>query len=175
MYEIEVKVLDIDRAAVESALDELGARPGSEERFSATFFDFSDYRLRAGGHLLRLRREGDRNVLTFKGRVSEEGAKVREEIEVEVSDLEICRRLLHALGLGETARVDKFRTSYRLDNATVAIDRHVGELAFIPEFLEIEAGSVEEVQAVAARLGFRPDQLRPWGLPQVIEHYHGHS
>jgi adenylate cyclase class 2 len=175
MYEIEAKVLDIDRPAVEANLSELGARSSPEQRFTAVFFDFPDGRLRAAGHLLRLRREGDRTLLTFKRRVGEEGAKVREELEVGVIDFEACRRVLNALGLAETAHVDKFRTSYRLDNAAVVIDRHVGELSFIPEFLEIEAASVEAVRSTAARLGFRPDQLRPWGLPQVIEHYHGRT
>ena len=171
MHEVEVKVLDIDRAAVESTLAGLGVKPAPEERFAAVFFDFPEGRLRAGGQLLRLRQEGGRAMLTFKGRVCEEGAKVREETEVEVGDFEGCRRLLSALGLVETAYVDKFRTSYRLDSASVVIDRHVGRLSFIPELLEIEAGSVEEVRSVAARLGFSPDQLRPWGLPQVVDYY----
>ncbi|MBN2466205.1 class IV adenylate cyclase, partial [candidate division WOR-3 bacterium] len=149
----------------------LGARPAEEQRFFAVFFDFPHGRLRASGHLLRLRGEGERTVLTLKRRVREEGAKVREETEFEVSDFEDCRRVLHTLGLVETTHVDKFRTSYRLGGALVVIDRHVGELAFIPELLEIEAGSVEEVRSTAARLGFKPDQLRPWGLPQLIEHY----
>jgi len=172
MHEVEVKVLDIDRAAVESTLAGLGVKPAPEERFAAVFFDFPEGRLRAGGQLLRLRQEGDRAMLTHKGRVREEGAKVREETEVEVDDFEGCRRLLSALGLIETAYVEKFRTSCRLGGAAIAIDRHVGELSFIPEFLEIEAASVEEIHSVAARLGFSPDQLRPWGLAQLVDHYH---
>lgn len=175
MCEIEVKVLDIDRPAVEATLMSLGAKAAAEERFTAVFFDSPDGRLRSAGNLLRLRREGDRNLLTFKRRVGEEGAKVREEIEVVVSDMDACRQVLKALGLAETMFVDKFRTSYRLDSASIAIDRHVGELSFIPPFLEIEAGSVEDVQSLAARLGFAPEALRPWGLPQVIEYYRGRS
>jgi len=171
MYEIELKVLDIDRAAVESKLTGLGAVAGPEQRFFAVFWDFPDGRLSASGQLLRLRQEGARTVLTFKSRVREEGAKVREETEVEVGDFEACRRLLQALGLVETSHVDKFRTSYRLDSASVVIDRHGGELSFIPGLLEIDAGSVEEVRSVAARLGFSPDQLRPWGLAQLVDHY----
>ncbi len=175
MYEIEAKVLDIDRAAVESVLVGLGAESGPELRFTAVFFDFPDGRLRASGQLLRLRQEGDRAVLTLKRRVSEAGAKVREETEVEVSDFEVCRRMLNTLGLLETRYVDKLRTGYQLGSASIAIDRHLGELSFIPELLEIEAGSVEEVRSVAARLGFGQDQLRPWGLPQVVDYYRGRA
>jgi hypothetical protein len=63
------------------------------------------------------------------------------------------------------------RIVYRLGTASVVIDRHLGELSFIPELLEIEAGSAEEIRSVAARLGFSPDQLRPWGLAELIDHY----
>ena len=175
MNEIEVKVLDINRAAVEARLGELGAELRSDELLSAVFFDFPDYRLRATGKLLRLRREGDRTFLTFKRRIGEEGAKIREENEVMVSDFEVCRQVLSGLGLGETARVEKRRTTYRLGAANIAIDHHLGEHSFIPEFLEIEAGSVEQVRAVAARLGFAPEALRPWGLAQVIDYYRARS
>lgn len=171
MNEIEVKVLDIDRAAVESRLAGLGAELLSDELLSAVFFDFPDHRLAAAGKLLRLRREGDRNRLTYKRRIGEEGAKVREEREVAVGDFEACRLVLTGLGLRETKPVEKRRTSYRLGAATIAIDHHVGEHSFIPEFLEIEAESVEAVRAVAERLGFAPEALRPWGLPQVIQYY----
>jgi predicted adenylyl cyclase CyaB len=171
MHEIEVKVLDIDRASVECRLTEIGAERRSDQSLIALFLDFPDRELAAAGSLLRLRKEGDRSILTFKRRVGEEGAKVREETEVTVGDFEACRRLLSALGLVETAHVDKLRIVYRLGTASVVIDRHLGELSFIPELLEIEAGSAEEIRSVAARLGFSPDQLRPWGLAELIDHY----
>ena len=173
MREVEAKVLDINRAEVESKLLDLGAIAGPAQRFVAVFWDFPDGRLRTGGQLLRLRQEGDVAVLTFKGPVRREGAKEREETEVVVGDFEGCRRLLRALGLMETDHVDKLRIGYRLGTASVVIDRHLGELSFIPELLEIEAGTVEEVMSVAARLGFSPDQLRPWGLAELVDHYRG--
>jgi predicted adenylyl cyclase CyaB len=174
MHEIEVKVLDIDRASVECRLTEIGAERRSDQSLIALFLDFPDRELAAAGSLLRLRKEGDRSILTFKRRVGEEGAKVREETEVTVGDFEACRKVLKALGLEETMHVEKQRTTYRLGTATIALDRHVGELSFIPEFMEVEAGSLEDVRAVSAQLGFTPDQLKPWGLPQVIEHYRRH-
>jgi len=171
LREVEAKVLDIDRTAVELKLAELGVIVGPEQSFSAVFFDFPDGRLGTAGLLLRLRREGDRSFVTSKRRVPEEEMKVREETEVEVAGFEECRSLLTSLGFVETTRVDKFRASCRLGNASVVIDRHAGELSFIPELLEIEAGSAEEVRSVAARLGFSPNQLRPWGLAQLVDHY----
>lgn len=175
MHEVEVKILDIDRAAVEGRLAVLGAELCFEGRMDASFFDFPTGRLGLAGSLLRLRQEGDRAVLTFKRRKEEEGAKVREESDVTVGDFDACRRLLEAMGLVETSRVEKHRTSYRLGPATVVIDRHLGKLSFIPEFVEVEAESVDAVRSAAAQLGFASTDLRPWGLAQLVEHYRSPS
>ncbi|HTW91007.1 MAG TPA: class IV adenylate cyclase [bacterium] len=171
MHEVEVKILDIDRAAVEGRLAALGAELCFDGRLDASFFDFPTGHLGLAGSLLRLRQEGNRAVLTFKRRTEEEGAKVREENEVAVADFDACRKLLEAMGMIETSRVEKHRTSYRLGPATVVIDRYVGELSFIPEFVEVEAESVDAVRFVAAQLGFARTDLQPWGLAQLIEYY----
>jgi len=171
VQEIEAKILDIDRVAVEARLAELGARLLFDGRMDAAFFDFPSRRLGNRGALLRLRREGDKTFLTFKRRVSDEEAKVREETEVGVEDFDQCLRVLEGLGLIELYKVEKYRTAYELGSAKVVIDRHVGKLAHIPEFVEIEAESVGDVRSVAGRLGFPAEELRPWGLPQLIRHY----
>jgi predicted adenylyl cyclase CyaB len=171
MTEIEAKVIDIDRCAVEARLGALGAERQFDGEMLALLFDYPDRRLGRDGHLLRLRREGDRCRLTFKRRLTEQGAKVRDESEVTIGDFEIGRRILAAIGLVESARVEKHRTAFRLGAATIAFDRHSGEHSFIPEFMEIEAPSVEAVRSAAAQLGFGVEALLPWGLPQLIEHY----
>ena len=183
MKEIEVKILDIDRPAVEARLVELGAELCFDGLLTALFFDFPDGRLGATGSLLRLRREGDRTVLTLKRSMSGREAKVREETEVEASCFDTCRQILLALGMRESSRILKYRTGYRLNRreglavsgrerpASIVIDRYIGSLAHIPEFLEIEAGTVAEVRSIAARLGFPADALRPWGMGQLFAHY----
>ncbi|MEM9984178.1 MAG: CYTH domain-containing protein, partial [Bacteroidota bacterium] len=66
MEEIEVKILEIDRAQVEQRLKALGATLSFDGEMIALFFDFADRRIKSAGSVLRLRKEGDRSVLTHK-------------------------------------------------------------------------------------------------------------
>ena len=171
MKEIEVKILEVDPEALVHKLGELGAEKTSEYDLEALFFDFPDGSLERARNLLRLRRSGELSWLTYKGYVADPGAKVREEWEVSVSDFSLARRILEALGLQARLRILKHRIAYRLNRASLAIDRHQEEFARIPPLLEIEAPSVEDVHAVARLLGFTPEQCRPWDFSALIAHY----
>ena len=70
--------------------------------------DSHDGRLRTAGSLLRLRRHGDRNLLTLKGPVSYRGAiKMREEHETELSDLPRMIEIFERLGFSVFMRYEK--------------------------------------------------------------------
>ncbi len=171
IQETEAKILDIDPTAIESRLRELGAKPVFAGQLEATFFDFPDQRLATQGSYLRLRREGDTVRLTCKLRQHEDGAKVRDELEVAVDDAAGCTALLQALGLVITNRVIKQRRSWQLGTARCEIDCYEGNLSFIPPLLEIEAPTIADVRNTAWLLGFAAEQLKPWGLAELIEHY----
>src|ERR1044072_9268520 len=109
MEEIEVKFLDIDVAALEKKLLEIGAVKVGEYFYKRQVFDFPGFPLNAQGAWVRLRDEGDKVTFGFKKRIgyekhdgsgSDEGT---EEVEVTVSDFEKTRELLHRIGL-----IDKF-------------------------------------------------------------------
>jgi adenylate cyclase class 2 len=171
MKEIEVKILEVDPGALARKLGELGAERVAEAELETLFFDYPDGSLEKGRNLLRLRRSGELSWLTYKGFVADPGAKVREEWEVKVSDFEITRKMLEAIGFQPREHILKRRLTYRLDRATLAIDRHQEEFARIPPLLEIEAPSVEEVQAVARLLGYSPEQCRAWDFAELLAHY----
>jgi predicted adenylyl cyclase CyaB len=171
MTEIEVKILEVDPEALARKLDELGAEKASEAELETLFFDYPNGSLGKGRNLLRLRRSGELSWLTYKGYLADPGAKVREEWEVKVSDFGLARKILEALGLQARLRILKHRLTYRLERATLAIDRHQEEFARIPPLLEIEAPSVEEVRAVARLLGFSPEQCLAWDFAQLLAHY----
>lgn len=190
--EIEVKILDVSRAAVESRLSQAGAKLVFDDDIAALFFDSPDGAIAAARDLLRLRREGRRSVLTFKGYRREEteastpessnpeipesrsiAAKVRRELETGVSDFEATRAILESLGLRPVRTVTKHRTTYELPGARFAFDRHTGELAYIPEFLEIEGDDRVELERAVRLLGFAPGDCKPWGLPELVAHYSG--
>jgi predicted adenylyl cyclase CyaB len=181
--EIEVKVLDIPRKVVEARLKDVGARLVFDGDMDALFFDFPGGSIAAARDLLRLRREGNRAMLTFKGYVwghdpelkqfgsCPQTAKVRRETETEVSDFEAMRTILECLGLHPVRTVTKHRTTYELPGVRFAFDRHTGELAYIPEFLEIEGDDRETLERSVRLLGFAPADCRPWGLSELIAHY----
>ena len=171
MQETEVKILDINRADVEARLAALGAERTFDGTLRAQLFDFEDGHLAKSGNLLRLRSEGDRIVLTYKGPVDDRQAKVRQEIEVTVSDFDNCRDILAKLGLAPVLETRKRRTTYRLQAAQIVIDKYAGVYAHIPELLEIEAPDLESIYAVVQKLGFRPDDCKPWGLGRIVQHY----
>ncbi len=70
---------------------------------------------------VRLRDDLTEAILTHKGQPTEapaSGVKVREEIELTVSDGPALIRLLEKLGFEKTFRYQKFRTTYRLRHAS---------------------------------------------------------
>jgi len=108
-------------------------------------FDDDRASLTQQGLVLRLRID-DAARLTFKAPSAV--AEVRQESEFEVSDPEAARDLLAGLGYHPVWAYEKQRTVYHLASADVMID----VLPF-GTFVEVEAGSLEAVEAVARRLG----------------------
>jgi len=152
--EIEIKLALHDPRATSRRLAELGFRRAQGRSFERnTLFDFPDSRLRIADSLLRLRLEGRRSRLTFKGPRSNWGRfKERPEIETEVKDGPEAGRILEALGLRDAFRYEKFRTVYRRrgdpDHAEVAYDETP-----IGTYLELE-GPRRWIDEVARALGF---------------------
>ncbi len=125
------------------------------------FFDYEDMRLMRRDSVLRIRREDDRLLVTYKGpRRIINGIKIREEIEGpldseeclealraagvpadSISSIEHLYRLLDSKGLSKKAEVRKKRRIYRLNglDCEICLD-FVDELG---EFVEIEGESVE--------------------------------
>ena len=133
---------------------ELGFRRVAPRSFERnTLFDFPDRRLRNADSLMRLRLEGRRSRLTFKGpRANHDRFKTRLEIETEVNDGLEAGRILEALGLSAAFRYEKFRTVYRRrgdpEHAEVAYDDTP-----IGTYLELE-GPRRWIDQVARELGF---------------------
>jgi predicted adenylyl cyclase CyaB len=120
---------------------------------------------------VRVRLEGERAYLTYKGFISDGEAKVREEIETEVGDYQAAREIMRRLGFEEWLEIRKYRWSYSVGRAHVVLDRFEGAHAGIPELLEIEAESIEELRRTAELLGYTRDHLKAWTGTQVFEYY----
>lgn len=171
MREIEVKILGIDRKAIEDKLKALGARKVFDDEVYALYYDTPDYRIRKNGGMLRLRKEGAKAVLTYKGDVADSRAKVRDEQEVSVSDFDMMQSILASLALTVWLEMRKHRTTYVLDDAHFELDKYHDKYEYIPEFLEIEGRTLHTIKMYASLLGFQDEDCMPWDALQVAAYY----
>ncbi len=171
MYETEIKILDIDRRDLERKLISLGAKKIFDDEMHALYYDTPDHAVRRSRGTFRLRREGSLAVLTYKARVDDRVAKIREETEVRVSDFDTMRSILKSIGFYPWLEMKKHRTTYELGNVHFELDKYMDEFGFIPEFLEIEGPDSGTVYESAAALGFSEEDCRPWDAVQVAEYY----
>jgi adenylate cyclase, class 2 len=150
---------------------------------SNLLFDTVEEDLRKRGQLLRIRTESspapavrsrakrsgpkaERVLITFKRPVNgtsewkEEEAeqslhKVREEIELEVSDAASLAKIFEGLGMRNWFRYEKFRTTFRLPESQRWAEGLLIELDETPigTFVELE-GPAKAIDETAKRLGF---------------------
>jgi adenylate cyclase class 2 len=119
---------------------------------SDQLFDRPEGELKRADAILRLRRSGDRAMVTYKGPATRERYKSREEIEFDVSDPENFVVMLARLGYAGVFRYEKYRTKFGLpgEPGTITLDETP-----IGVFLELE-GTTEWIDRTAACLGFSP-------------------
>ncbi len=129
----------------------LAATPARARRLQRdVLLDTADRRLLASGTTLRVRADGDRAFLTFKGPVLPGVVKAREEIETEAASAEALLAIGAALGYQPAFRYDKYREEFALPGVVIAVDDTP-----IGVFVEIE-GDETAIHTLAARLGFAP-------------------
>ena len=97
--------------------------------------------------VLRVRTEGGKSLLTFKGPVQPGSMKIRAEYETIVGDGEVLQRVLEELGLHVWFRYEKYREEYAAEDVTVAVDETP-----VGTFVEIE-GSERGILAMTEALG----------------------
>ena len=147
--EREIKFYIQDLPAVEQRLRVCGAdlvRVRTLERNLR--LDTPEGELQKADCLLRIR-EDDRVRVTYKDSARvEDGVIARTEIEVTCDDFSITRKLFEALGYRVVVMYEKYRTEYRIGDASVVLD----EMPF-GDFLEIEAPNNALIEGVVQMLG----------------------
>jgi len=167
MEEIEVKVIEIDKDLMIKKLIALGAKKVFEGNIDAISYDSDDNFLTSQDSFVRLRRKGDKVELTYKKKISQEGAKVMEEIETEVSNFDTMHKILLELRLLPASDYKKKRTSYQIGSTLFEID----EYEDIPPYMEIEAPSLEIINEFIEKLNIDKDKVKNWTGKQVMDHY----
>ncbi len=114
-------------------------------------YDRADRPLRSARSTLRIRRDGSRGILTFKGPVLHGPVKIREEIETEVSNITALEGIVAALGFTPFFRAQKYREEHEVRGSTLA--RIALDDTPLGPYVEIEAeiGTIDEVTRAMGR------------------------
>lgn len=148
--EIKLRFGSVEEAR--AAIQRCGFTPCRGRRLQEDcLLDTDDQLLRRQRSVLRVRMEGGRSLLTYKGPVQPSPMKLREERETVVADGETMLYILERLGFKPWFRYQKYREEFGCQDAIIALDETP-----IGTFVEIE-GSEAAIHAAAAALGRRPD------------------
>jgi len=169
--------LDINKNEVIRNLIKLGAMLRFEGIIRSVFFDTPDNSLDNSRQLLRLRKEGNENVLAYKKKTVENNVRLNREVEVRVEDFDKAKEIFQALGYQEKFAQEKHRTEYSLDNCNIVIDEYRGGLSYIPTFMELECitdkkeAALNKLDECAKKLGFSKNDFRNWTTKELEAHY----
>jgi adenylate cyclase, class 2 len=169
MLEIEVKAELKDRRQVEARLRRLGAKAVGERRQVDLYFAHPCRDFGATDEALRLRLDGDRQVMTYKGPKLDSRSKTREEIEQPV-EFESMATTLRRLGFKDFLRVEKVRTDYSCGGVVISLDRVDG----LGDFVELEVEDedrergLERILDIKRRLDIQGNETRSY-LELIVE------
>ena len=151
--EIEAKLKVDSLQEIESKLRQLGAEFLAEQLQTDFHFDDTGGTLIKTDKCLRLRQqksgENEQFFLTYKGPKEKSNFKKRQEIEIEIEDMDSMQKLLTTLGYEVALSVEKKRQLWKLGGCEVALD----ELPVLGNFVEIEGPSDDEITNVQESLG----------------------
>ena len=147
--EIKLRFDDADEARAKILA--LGATPLHGRRLQEdALLDTDDELLRRQRSTLRVRSEGGKSLLTFKGPAWPGRIKIREEQETVVADGVALLSILQSLGLHVWFRYEKYREEFSADDVVFAVDETP-----VGVFVEIEGGE-NAIHAAARALDKRP-------------------
>lgn len=149
--EIEAKFLNVNHDTIRKRLAELGAKLEKPQRLMVrTVFDYSDHRIERVLHgRLRVRNEGDKVTVTYKGRNPK--LQYAHEIETTVGSYETMVEILRAIGLRPLSVQETKRETWRLDDVEIMLD----EWPWVKPFIEIEGKTEAAIQKCAHLLGLK--------------------
>ena len=164
--EIETRFLDIDKDQLIKKLVSLGAADNSEEKLEEIIFHAADGSWLGKRKFVRLRKTKDKIKLVYKENV-EQAVDSAREIELEVSDLDLCSEFLSKVGLQPMRQLEKYRHTFKLDDVTVDID----SWPKIPTYVEIEGPSVGSLKTICGKLDMDWEKRFDSDAREVFRHY----
>jgi len=159
--EVELKFLDVDFDVLRQKLKNIGATFLGKVFERNLVLDTPGRDLGKQETLLRLRTAGDVVTLTLKTRPAQTTSeyKIRDELEIEVNDLDTAVAVFEKLGFIEAFRYEKVRETWRVKGCEVCLD-----LLPFGSFVEVEGAEKDIAEAA--------DALDLSGHSTSIENYH---
>ena len=146
--EREIKLRFDSAAEARAKILALGATPLHGRRLQEdALLDTDDEMLRRQRSTLRVRCEGGKSLLTYKGPILPGLVKIREEFETVVADGVVLLTIFEQLGLHIWFRYEKFREEFSADDVVMAVDETP-----VGIFVELEGGEAA-IHATARALG----------------------
>ncbi len=173
MIEVEFKYRLDDPESLLAAMVARGAAPGPETLERDIYFNHPARDFGATDEALRLRWDGARAVLTYKGPLLDRISKSREELELDLAGdvaLETARQILTRLGFREVRDVEKRRRTFSIVHAGRPVLVTVDDVAGLGLYSEIEAVAEvsdfeavrDSLQSLAASLGLTHPERRSY-------------
>lgn len=154
MLEREVKLRFDTPGQARAAAVAAGATPRNPRRLQQdSLFDTDDESLRRRRSVLRIRRDGQSSILTFKGPVQPGPMKLREELETAAADGDMLHLIVDRLGLRAWFRYEKYREEFTAEGVVIAVDETP-----VGTFVEIE-GTADGITAMVAAMGKGPGDV----------------
>lgn len=161
--EYELRVLEIDTAAIIAKLSQLGAKKVAEYNFKRHVFETIPP---VKGRWVRLRTDGQVTTLTVK-QIEADTVDGTSEWETKVDDFETTYTILTKMGLVSKGYQENRRIEYSFMGCQVCIDTWPK----IPTYLEIESSSQASVEKCAAALGFDKKDLTGLNTEKIYKQY----
>jgi len=171
MMEVEVKARIGNLEIIRTKLESQGATFGEAIAQSDKLFKTPGWEKRESGpgdFILRLRSEGDRNILTWKAFTDVRGAWL--EHETGIHDPLAMERIILGSGFVLALELNKERTKGQLGEFELCLDK-VNELG---DFLEVALDSErkeeprERIREFLGEVGIRPEDMESRGYPEMI-------
>lgn len=179
-YEVEQKHRVSDVRAFEERLAERGVEIGPAVSQADRYFAHPSRDFAQTDEALRIRTEGGKSFVTYKGPKIDTTTKTRQELELplDAGDSDGLRfaELLQSLGFKPVMVVHKRRRSFEIDSADSKIDGAFDEVDGLGAYVELELiadeSGVEEakqvISALAAELRLGPTERRSY-LEMMLE------
>ncbi len=175
MLEKEIKILEIPVDEVVKKLEDLWAKKTFEWFIHDVYYDFPTdtpkNKMEANGRMFRLRKKWEEHIYTIKNKrkkiKKQEWVIGKDEHETSITNIDSFSNVLEKYGMKKTREKKKHRISYTLGDMEFDIDNY----EWIPDFLEIEWPSWEEIQKWVKKLGLENHTQLCGGSRKLFKQY----